>query len=249
MIRGMTLVTTSFAALLLSATSARPASATPGAAGRPIAAEHDTRGRRGANTPGTAAVISLSVVPTADRAEMIIGVDGPVDVQNFALSNPDKIVIDISGATLGIPAAESYDRVTRAGIINVRYSQYRKNVVRVVLTLESARPYAVVRGKHEVRVSVEGRSSRLVAWHVGYDMPANTVADRPAKVEVTESRSPTPKVSEPRREPTLSNSRFASMQQRSQQPRITIAWRTPTYTTSSPLSPPSPGARSFPRRK
>ena len=237
MIRGLTLVTTSLVALGLSATLARPASATPGAAGR-----HDTRSLRKSEAPGSSAVISLSVVPSADRAEMVIGVDGPVEVQNFALSNPDKIVIDVSGATLGIPAADAYDRVTRAGIINVRYSQYRKNVVRVVLTLESARPYAVVRGKNDIRVSIEGRSSRLDPWHVGYDAPTSTVADRgaksdapakgdaatkvqaAAKADVTESRTPTPKVSEPRREPSLADSRFVSMQQRSQQPRITIAW-------------------------
>jgi type IV pilus assembly protein PilQ len=233
MTRGLTLVTTFLVALApvtASATPARPASATPGAAGLPIAAVYAPRALRSSQTPGTAAVISLSVVPTADRAEMVIGVDGPVEVENFALSNPDKIVIDISGATLGIPATESYDRVTRAGIINVRYSQYRKNVVRVVLTLESARPYAVVRGKNDIRVSVEGRSTNLEPWHVGYDMPANTIAqqgakhDVVAKADVTESRTPTPKVSEPRRQPTLGESRFASMQQRSQQPRITIAW-------------------------
>jgi type IV pilus assembly protein PilQ len=231
MIRGLTLVTTSLVALApfpARPTPARPASATPGAAGRSISAAHATRGLRPSETPGTAAVISLSIVPTADRAEMVIGVDGPVEVQNFALSNPDKIVIDVSGATLGIPATDSYDRVTRAGIINVRYSQYRKNVVRVVLTLESARPYAVVRGKHDVRVSVEGPSRRLDPWHVGYDVPANTVAEHTAdvvaKADVTESRTPTPKVSEPRRDPTLGTSHFVSMQQRSQQPRITIAW-------------------------
>jgi len=225
MIRGMTLVTTALVALVVSATPARPASATPGAAGHPIAAERDTRGHRGAHARReSASVISLSIVPTSDRADMVIGVDGPVEVQDFALTNPDKIVIDLSGATLGIPASETYDRVTRAGIINVRYSQYRKNVVRVVLTLQSARPFSVVRGKNEVRVLIEGRSSRLEAWHIGYDMPTTTVAERAAKTEVTESRSPTPKVSEPRRAPTLGTSRFTSMQQRSQQPRITIAW-------------------------
>jgi len=220
MIRGMTLVTTALVALGLSATPACPASATPRAVTRDGAP-------RVTETPiasAPAAVISLSVVPTTDRADVLIGVDGPVEVHDFTLAAPHKIVVDITGATLGIPAADSYDRISRAGIVDVRFSQYRKNVVRVVLTLDAARPYSVVRGKHEVRVLVEGRSNRLVAWHVGFDVPATTVAERPAKVETTESRSATPKVSEPRREPTLGTSRFTSMQQRSQQPRITIAW-------------------------
>jgi type IV pilus assembly protein PilQ len=213
MIRGMTLVTTALVALApltASAIPARPASATPSTAGRP--------------TPTPAAsVISLSVVPTNDRSEVIIGVDAPVEVTDFTLHGPDKIVVDVTGATLGI-ANESYDRVTRAGIINVRYSQYRKNVVRVVLTLDSAKPYSVVRGKHEIRISVEGRSDRVAAWHVGFDVPATVAEKTPARTETTESRTPAAKVSEPRRDPTMGTSRFAAMQQRSQQPRITIAW-------------------------
>jgi type IV pilus assembly protein PilQ len=230
MIRGMTLVTTALVALApftASATPARPASATPGAPGRPNVAVRDTRGlRRSATLPAitpAASVISLSVVPASDRSEVVIGIDGPVDVQDFTLRDPDKIVVDVTGATLGI-GTESYDRVTRAGITNVRYSQYRKNVVRVVLTLDSARPYAVVRGKHEVRISIEGHSTRLEPWHVGFATTTSTVAERATKVETTESRVASGKVSEPRGEPKLGNSRFVTMQQRSQQPRITIAW-------------------------
>ena len=215
MSKGMTLVTTALVALAYlpaNATPERPASAT-------LRDSATT-----APTPPAASVISLSVVPTSERADLVIGIDGPVEVQDFTLRDPDKIVVDVTGATLGI-AAESYDRISRAGIVNVRYSQYRKNVVRVVLTLDGAKPYAVVRGKHEVRVSVEGRSNRLEKWHVGFDVPTNTIADRAAKTETTESRSSSPKVREPaRRETAPMSSRFASMQQRSQQPRITIAW-------------------------
>jgi len=147
MIRGMTLVTTALVAL-----APLTASATPATERHP--------------QPPAASVISLSVVPTSERSELVIGVDGPVEVQDFTLRDPDKIVVDVTGATLGI-GTESYDRIARAGIVNVRYSQYRKNVVRVVLTLDSAKPYSVVRGKHEVRVSVEGRSNRLERWHAG----------------------------------------------------------------------------------
>ena len=222
MIRGMTLVTTALVALApftASATPARPTSATPGTGTRD--------GRTTAEVPATppaSAVISLSVVPTSDRADVIIGVDGPVVVHDFTLAAENKIVLDITGATLGIAATDPYDRVARAGIIDVRYSQFRKNIVRVVLTLDSAKPYSVVRGKHEVRVSIEGKSNRVATWHIGFDVPTNTVADRAARVETSEARSTTSKVSEPRREPTLGTSRFVSMQQRSQQPRITIAW-------------------------
>jgi type IV pilus assembly protein PilQ len=226
MIRGMTLVTTTLFALGLSVTAARPASATPDAATRGArAVTAPTDPRPGTELPApTASVISLSVVPTADRSDVIIGVDGAVEVQDFTLHGPDKIVVDITGADLGMPSNDTYDRIARAGIIDVRYSQYRRNVVRVVLTLDSTRPYSVVRGKHEVRVLVEGPSKRLDPWHIGYDVPSSTVADRASRTEIVEGRSPTAKVSEPRGEPTVGFSKFVAMQQRTQQPRITIAW-------------------------
>jgi type IV pilus assembly protein PilQ len=228
MIRGMTLVTTTLYALGLGATAARPASATPGAAtrgARTHAAARDGRTPRATEPLApTASVISLSVVPTTDRADVVIGIDAPVEVQHFTLRNPDKIVVDVSGASLGMPAADAYDRIMRAGIVDVRYSQYRKNVVRVVLTLDSARPYSVVLGKNEVRILVEGSSKRLEPWHIGYDVPSATIADRPVATETVEGRTATPKIAEPRREPSLGTSKFVSMQQRSQQPRITIAW-------------------------
>ena len=225
MTRGMTLVTTTLFALGLSATAARPASATPGAVARdtrtPVT-KH-TRARTEEPAP-TASVISLSVVPTTDRADVVIGVDGPVQVQHFTLHDPDKIVVDITGADLGMPASDPYDRIARAGIVDVRYSQYRRNVVRVVLTLDSARTYSVVRGHHDVRIAVEGTTRRLSTWHVGYDVQSTDVADQGSRSEVVEGRSPSPKVSEPRGEPALGQSRFVTMQQRTQQPRITIAW-------------------------
>src|SRR5437763_910305 len=84
MIRGMTLVTTALVALApftASATPARPTSATPGTGIRD--------GRTTAEVPATppaSAVISLSVVPASDRADVIIGVDGPVVVPDFTLA-------------------------------------------------------------------------------------------------------------------------------------------------------------------
>jgi hypothetical protein len=82
--------------------------------------------------PAEGAVTSLSIVPTSGRAEVIIGVAGGVAVRDFTLRSPDRIVLDLSGASLGL-ASRGYDRVSRGGILDVRYSQYRRNTVRVVL--------------------------------------------------------------------------------------------------------------------
>ena len=216
MIRGMTLVTTAVVTLGLGASAARPASARPGAAIRiasSVAA--DVNITRRAELPPDAAVVSLSVVPAAGRADVIVGITGAVEIQDFTLRNPNKIVVDITGAALGLASTESYDRATRGGIIDVRYSQYRKNVVRVVLTLNAERPYSVVRGRKDVRIIVEGESSRLEPWHVGERAAERSVAAAAPRTETIEAR-----MTSSNRAPT----RLASTQQRSQQPRITIAW-------------------------
>ena len=128
-----------------------------GAFGSPAAALPAARG----------AVTSLSVVPTTGRAEVVIGIGGPVRVRDFTLRNPAKIVVDITGASLGLPAGNYYDHVARGGIVDVRYSQYRRNIVRVVLTLDAMHRYSVVRAADAIRVSVDGNADHFAAWHLG----------------------------------------------------------------------------------
>src|SRR5918999_4550970 len=126
------------------------------------------------------AVTSLSVVPGKAHAEVVIGVSGPVTVRDFTLASPDKIVIDVTGATLGM-APSNYDEANRGGIVDVRYSQYRKNVVRIVLTLDDAHKYNMVRYPNEIRVKVKAEEPVLfVAWHTGSAPAAVAQAGKPA---------------------------------------------------------------------
>ena len=94
-------------------------------------------------TPNDATVVSLSVVPRTGRADVVVRVDGSVTFKHFTLAKPDKIVVDIAGATLGLPDGDAYDGVARGGITRIRYSQFTKTVVRVVLTLDAPHAYTV----------------------------------------------------------------------------------------------------------
>lgn len=111
-----------------------------------------------------AAVTGLSIVPGTGSAEVVIGISGDVGVMDFALDGGKRVVVDIRGATLGIPA-RLYDKVQRAGIANVRFAQFSEDVVRVVLELDAVREYSVVRGESEVRVTVQG-PSEFAPWSV-----------------------------------------------------------------------------------
>ncbi|HXT18470.1 MAG TPA: AMIN domain-containing protein [Gemmatimonadaceae bacterium] len=129
-------------------------------AGRPAAAA-------ALSTPNDATVVSLSVVPAAGRADVVVRVDGSVTLKHFTLSKPDKIVVDLTGATLGLPAGDSYDGVARGGITRVRYSQFTKTVVRIVLTLDAPHAYDVTQEDGEVHVRVDGAAEKFAPWTVG----------------------------------------------------------------------------------
>src|SRR3954454_9446189 len=131
--------------------------------------------------PAEGAVTSLSVVPASGRADLVIGVAGGVDVSDFTLRSPDRIVLDVTGASLGF-SARGYDHVARGGIMDVRFSQYRKNTVRVVIYLDSPRSYEVNKDNGEVRVSVTtDPAAKFAGWHVG---------ERRAEPEVSERAAP-----------------------------------------------------------
>src|SRR5262245_37900044 len=115
-------------------------------------------------------VTSLSVVPAEGRAEVVIGVAGEVTLKHFTLANPNKIVVDINGATLGLPVGDSYDGVARGGITNIRYSQFTKSVVRVVLVLDAPHQYTVDQKGGKVRIGVAGSTS-FEAWNLNKNEP------------------------------------------------------------------------------
>ncbi|MEO5568074.1 MAG: AMIN domain-containing protein, partial [Gemmatimonadaceae bacterium] len=84
--------------------------------------------------PAEATVMSLIVRPDSQRVDVVVGIQGDVTVKDFVLRGPDKIVLDISNATLGIGRSQAYDHASRGGITNVHYAQNKPNVVRVVVT-------------------------------------------------------------------------------------------------------------------
>jgi hypothetical protein len=114
--------------------------------------------------PTAASVHSVSVVPSSGKTEVVIGVNAAVDVQDFTLAAPARVVVDLKGATLDM-RNRTYDKVSRGGITNVRYSQYRPNIVRVVIEMDENHPYELKRTNGEVRVSVTGgKTAEYSSW-------------------------------------------------------------------------------------
>jgi len=154
-----------------------------------------------------AQVTAISVVATSGRAEVVIGFDGVADVQDFVLSSPHRIVIDVSPATLGF-VPRLYDRVVRGGIVNIRVAQFKPDVVRIVLDAEGDAPYEIVRGGDDVRLRM-ATTAAFAPWHVGAARP---VSETDAVPVVLAPVASTPRVAPA---PTLQQA----------QERITVSFR------------------------
>jgi type IV pilus assembly protein PilQ len=133
--------------------------------------------------PAEGAVSSLTVAPVAGKAELVVGVSGAVKVSEFTLKSPDRVVIDIDNATLGL-ASTGYDKVARGGVTDVRYSQFRKSTVRVVIYLDGEHPYKVWRTAGQVHVAITSEpAAQFATWKISGDAaPTTSLASGPDRL-------------------------------------------------------------------
>ncbi len=110
-------------------------------------------------------VTAISVLPGPGRAMLVIDVTGAIEVQDFTLSNPARLVVDVVGASLRAPGVR-YDGANRGGILNIRYSQFRSDVVRIVLELDGMKDYQLEYVDNAIRVALQ-TDQDFRAWSSG----------------------------------------------------------------------------------
>jgi type IV pilus assembly protein PilQ len=188
--------------------------------------------RLSADTKRDGEVRAVSVAPASGRVDVVIGLQGAVEVQDFTLEAPARLVIDLLGARLTAPAT-LYDGQNRGGVRNIRYAQFRPGVVRVVIELDALADYQIQRGEDEVRVEIGTERTAFGAWSSGN---TTRVAAAPARSAAREPASPPPVSGDPTAArvvtPTVGAARsvedYLAMHradaQQSQSPRITVQW-------------------------
>jgi type IV pilus assembly protein PilQ len=95
-----------------------------------------------AGATATSAVISsVAITQAPQRASVRVEGEGRLDVRASRMQNPERLVLDFSGARLAV------DRTVIPGVSepvrDVRLGQYRPNVARVVVDLTGASPYQI----------------------------------------------------------------------------------------------------------
>ncbi len=81
-------------------------------------------------------VTDISVEPTGDRTLVTVSADGPVTYEKFLLTDPMRVVLDLSDAVHALPASDY--TVGRGGVAGLRTSQYKAppdGIVRVIVDI------------------------------------------------------------------------------------------------------------------
>ncbi|MBI4513420.1 MAG: AMIN domain-containing protein [Gemmatimonadetes bacterium] len=102
-------------------------------------------------TADPAAVTELRVTPLSNLTEIVILASGEVRTSDFLLTDPARLIVDIQGAEHALPA-ETFEGIQRGGVLRVRTSQFRDDVVRIVVDLSAPTSYTVTREPGFIRV-------------------------------------------------------------------------------------------------
>jgi type IV pilus assembly protein PilQ len=166
-----------------------------------------------------AGITSLSVAPASDRTEVRIHVDGNVSVKNFALTNPNRVVLDITGAKQGLSL--EFSDIRRGGVAGLRVSQYQRDVVRVVVDLTQKVNYRVDQDGDEISVSFPNPGGEFEAWE-------SSLSARGMKLPARANEPVAAPAPEPVREeapgPFTRKAAAPAKAQQRPQPRVTVSF-------------------------
>jgi type IV pilus assembly protein PilQ len=112
--------------------------------------------------PADGEVLSVAVSSVPGAAEIRIGIRGAVEVKDFLLTGPDRLVLDLVGARL-TGTLSLYDGIDRAGIRNIRYAQFSPTIVRVVIDLAGPKDYSLESSEAGIRIRF-GAERSFLAW-------------------------------------------------------------------------------------
>jgi len=107
-----------------------------------------------AGATATSAVISsVAITQATQRASVRVEGEGRLDVHAISMQNPDRLVLDFSGARLAV--GKSVIPGVSEPVRDVRLGQYRPNVARVVVDLTAVAPYQISHDGTAVVVSFD----------------------------------------------------------------------------------------------
>lgn len=105
----------------------------------------------------------LQLLPSAEQSELVLEIDGQVEVRDFTMEGPHRLVVDLMGARHAL-TRETFTEVQRGGVQSIRASQYDEDIVRIVIHLDLPVAHRVQSGNGFVRVSLDNPSGDFTPW-------------------------------------------------------------------------------------
>lgn len=154
------------------------------------------------DSAAAASVTALHVRAVETSTEVLIELDRPADLRDYLLTNPVRLVVDVSGARHALPR-DRFPSINRGGITGVRTSQFSPEVVRVVIELERPVEYTVDAAGGGIRIRFDNPSAPFESWHTSGAAPvsrreqpstpvAQTVVQQPQQAPITVTFENTP---------------------------------------------------------
>ena len=75
---------------------------------------------------GPGAVQEVRIAQVGGETEIVVVTSGEVTYRDFALEEPPRLILDLTGAETGLPNS-SYDAIRRGGVTRIR-SSWRLNI-------------------------------------------------------------------------------------------------------------------------
>lgn len=117
-------------------------------------------------------VREIQILPVGSDTEIVILAGEDVEPKEFLLTEPARLIVDLYGAEIG-SLRGSYDGIARGGVIRMRSSQFREDVVRLVFELTGVPTYSAVAEAGRFTLKFANPGAAFGAW-------TSTSADSPA---------------------------------------------------------------------
>jgi type IV pilus assembly protein PilQ len=147
---------------------------------------------------GPGAVQEVRIAQVGGETEIVVVTSGEVTFRDFALEEPPRLILDLSGAEVGLPNS-SYDAIRRGGVMRIRSSWFRPGVLRLVFDMSEVSAYDVRVEAGQLRITFPNPGKEFEAWSTttadvaaavssGQTIPAREVAqlqEEPSRITVS----------------------------------------------------------------
>ncbi len=112
---------------------------------------------------GPGAIQEVRITPVGTETEIVVVTSGEVTFRDFALAEPPRLILDLTGADAGLPN-DSYDAIGRGGVERLRSSWFRPGVLRLVFDLDRVPSYEVDAEPGRLRITFPNPDGDFALW-------------------------------------------------------------------------------------